>query len=112
MTVATTQAYVQKHWPKIEAQLRSGTYRPLPVKRVEIPKPGGGVRKLGIPSALDRLIQQAILQVLQPHFDPTFSEHSYGFRPWAQCAPGGGEGSGISASWLPTCGRYGSREIL
>lgn len=81
ITVGELKGYVRKHWPKIEAQLRSGDYRPLPVKRVEIPKPGGGVRKLGIPSALDRLIQQAILQVLQPHFDPTFSEHSYGFRP-------------------------------
>lgn len=81
MTVGQLKAYVQKHWPKIEAQLRTGEYRPHPVKRVEIPKPGGGVRKLGIPTALDRLIQQAILQILQPHFDPTFSEHSYGFRP-------------------------------
>ena len=81
MTGGQLKAYVQKHWPKIEDQLRSGTYRPLPVKRVEIPKPGGGIRKLGIPSTLDRLIQQAILQVLQPYFDPTFSEHSYGLRP-------------------------------
>lgn len=81
MTVAQLKAYVRKHWPKIEAQLRVGDYRPHPVKRVEIPKPGGGVRKLGIPSALDRMLQQAVLQVLQPLFDPTFSEHSYGFRP-------------------------------
>ena len=80
-TVPQLKAFVQKHWSKIEAQLRSGTYRPLPVKRVEIPKPGGGVRKLGIPSALDRWLQQAVLQVLQPHFDLTFSDHSYGFRP-------------------------------
>lgn len=81
MTVKQLLGYVQKHWPKIEEQLRGGSYRPLPVKRVEIPKPGGGVRKLGIPSALDRLLQQAVLQVLTPIFDPTFSEHSYGFRP-------------------------------
>lgn len=81
MTVPQLKAYVQRHWPKIEEQLRQGTYQPLPVKRVEIPKPGGGVRKLGIPSALDRLLQQAVLQVLQPIFDPTFSDHSYGFRP-------------------------------
>lgn len=81
MTVQQLKVYVQKHWSKIEEQLRNGTYQPLPVKRVEIPKPGGGVRKLGIPSALDRLLQQAVLQVLQPIFDPTFSDHSYGFRP-------------------------------
>lgn len=81
MTVSQLETYVHKHWPKIEAQLRAGIYRPLPVKRVEIAKPDGGVRKLGIPSALDRYLQQAVLQVLQPHFDPTFSDRSYGFRP-------------------------------
>ncbi|MBE7608324.1 group II intron reverse transcriptase/maturase, partial [Salmonella enterica subsp. enterica serovar 4:-:1,2] len=69
------------HWPNIRSQLLDGNYRPQPVKRVEIPKPDGGVRKLGVPCVVDRLIQQAVLQVLQARWDPTFSEHSFGFRP-------------------------------
>ena len=81
MTVQQLPAYLKRHWPKIREQLLAGTYRPQPVKRVEIPKPDGGVRKLGVPTALDRLIQQAVLQVLQYRWDRTFSEHSYGFRP-------------------------------
>jgi RNA-directed DNA polymerase len=81
MTVQALEGFLRKHWPKIRDQLLSGTYKPMPVKRVEIPKPDGGVRKLGVPTALDRLIQQAILDVLQWRWDETFSKHSYGFRP-------------------------------
>jgi RNA-directed DNA polymerase len=81
MTVQQLPGYLKEHWPAIREQLRSGTYQPQPVRRVEIPKPDGGVRKLGIPTVLDRLIQQAVMQVLQKRWDRTFSEHSYGFRP-------------------------------
>jgi RNA-directed DNA polymerase len=80
-TIDETRDYLREHWPTIREQLLNGTYEPLPVRRVEIAKPDGGVRKLGIPAVLDRLIQQAILQVLQGRWDPTFSEQSYGFRP-------------------------------
>jgi len=72
---------IRAEWPRIREELLTGTYRPMPVRRVEIPKPGGGKRLLGIPTAMDRLIQQALLQVLTPIFDPQFSEASYGFRP-------------------------------
>ena len=81
MTIDELLDYLREHWPAIREQLLEGTYCPKPVKRVEIPKPGGGVRKLGVPSVLDRWVQQAVLQVLQSRWDPTFSEHSYGFRP-------------------------------
>ena len=81
MTVQQLPDYLREHWPTLREQLLHGTYEPQPVKRVEIPKPDGGVRKLGIPVALDRFIQQAVLQVLQERWDPTFSPHSYGFRP-------------------------------
>jgi RNA-directed DNA polymerase len=81
MTVKALPGYLGNHWSQIRSQLLAGSYKPRAVKRVEISKPGGGTRKLGIPTVLDRLVQQAILQVLQKQWDPTFSEHSYGFRP-------------------------------
>jgi RNA-directed DNA polymerase len=81
MTVEELADYLKQHGPEIGEQLRNGTYQPQPVRRVKIPKPDGGVRNLGIPSALDRFVQQAVLQVLQKRWDPTFSEHSHGFRP-------------------------------
>jgi RNA-directed DNA polymerase len=81
MTVDELPGYLEEHWPNLCAQLLNGTYQPQPVKRVPIPKPDGGVRNLGIPTALDRFVQQAVLQILQRRWDKTFSEHSYGFRP-------------------------------
>lgn len=93
MTIDDAKGYLREHWPSIRSRLLEGTYQPQPVKRVEIPKSDGGVRKLGVPCVVHRLIQQALLQVLQEQWDPTFSEHSYGFRP----------GRGFSS--LISCGR-------
>jgi len=81
MTVDDLEEHVKTHWPTIRAALVEGTYAPQPVRRTELPKAGGGIRKLGIPTVLDRFIEQALLQVLQEEWDPTFSERSYGFRP-------------------------------
>ena len=81
MTVEELPAYLKANWEGLRAQLLEGRYQPQPVRQREIPKRGGGVRKLGIPTVVDRFLQQAILQVLSPRFDPTFSDHSYGFRP-------------------------------
>jgi len=81
MPVTALKGYLQEEWPRIREELLAGKYRPQPVRKVEIPKPGGGTRMLGIPTVLDRLIQQAVHQILSPLFDPGFSESSYGFRP-------------------------------
>src|SRR3954469_7484039 len=81
ITVDQLGDYLKQYWPAIREQLLNGTYEPKPVRRVEIPKPDGGMRKLGIPTVLDRFIQQAVMQVLQGKWDRTFSEYSYGFRP-------------------------------
>ena len=95
MTIGGLTNYLKQHWPAIRERLLNGTYEPKPVRRVEIRKPdGGGMRKLGIPTVLDRFIQQAVLQVLQRRWDRTFSPHSYGFRrdsrrvtPWHRRPP-------------------------
>ena len=81
MRVDELSAYLETAWPFIKEELLAGTYKPQPVRRVEIPKPDGGVRLLGIPTVLDRLIQQAVAQIISPVFEETFSENSYGFRP-------------------------------
>jgi len=81
LDIAQTGKYLQWAWPELRQQLMAGSYRPQPVRRVGIPKPDGSERELSIPTVTDRLIQQALLQVLQSRIDPTFSEHSYGFRP-------------------------------
>jgi RNA-directed DNA polymerase len=81
LSVSDFKAWLQQHWPSVKAALLAGEYMPMAIRKVEIPKPNGGVRTLGIPTVVDRLIQQALLQILQPQFEPEFSEHSYGFRP-------------------------------
>ena len=81
MTTAQLEPHLQANWRILKDKLLKGTYVPAPVKRVEIPKPSGGTRTLGIPTVQDRFIQQLLLQALTPIFDPQFSEHSYGFRP-------------------------------
>ena len=81
MTPGQLRGHLRQHWEQIKAQLLAGSYQPHLVRRVDIPKPGGGTRMLGIPTVMDRLIQQALHQVMSPVWEPDFSDHSYGFRP-------------------------------
>lgn len=95
LCVLEFKAWLQQHWPSVKAALLAGDYVPAALRRVDIPKPQGGVRTLGIPTVLDRLIQQALLQTLQPEFEPGFSEHSYGFRPGSQCLASSAASPGV-----------------
>ncbi len=112
MTVDDLPAHLATEWEAIRAQLLAGTYQPQPVRRHEIPKHDGGRRQLGIPTVLDRFIQQCLLQVLQPRTDPTFSQHSYGFRPGRaptmQCARHNGSYRKADAGWWTWTSRSSS----
>ena len=113
MTVDQLGDYLKQHWPAIREQLLNGTYEPKPVRRVEIPKPdGGGVRKLGIPTALDRFIQQAVMQVLQRRWTPTFSLYSYWVPTAAVGASGCGSSAAVHCARQRMGGRYRFGEIL
>lgn len=105
MTTEQLESHIERHWGSISAKLLAGCWRPSPVRRVEIPKPSGGKRMLGIPTVVDRWVQQMLLNVLQPIFDPLQSEHSYGFRPGRSAHAAIGAAQGYvqgGKSWVST----------
>ncbi len=112
ITIGGITDYLKQHWPAIREQLLNGTYEPKPVRRVEIPKPDGGVRKLGIPTVLDRFIQQAVMQVLQRQWDPTFSASSYGVPTGTVGSAGRAQAAIHRRRVLLVCVRSRSGEVL
>ncbi len=112
MRVEDLKAWLQAHWPAVKAALLAGSYLPREVRAVDIPKPQGGVRTLGVPSVVDRLVQQALLQVLQPIFEPVFSDSSYGFRPGRSAGAGGASRPRPRAQRPALGGGHGLGEIL
>ena len=112
MTVVELKPYLQKNWAMIRKELLEGRYHPKAVRRVEIPKPTGGTRQLGVPTVVDRLIQQALQQVLGPIFDCDFSRNSYGFRPGKECPRGSSAGAEVPKRRKKMGGGYGLGEIL
>ena len=112
MPVKFLRAHILQNWLDIQTSIKNGTYEPMPVRRVEIPKPNGGIRLLGIPTVTDRFIQQAIAQILTPIYDPTFSENSYGFRPRRRAHDAVRKARAYMEEGYQMGNRYGLREVL